>query len=191
MTDSVNQARIAVLCQEDHLPWRIVEPLYENQIEFNYLEANLLVSPKCEIHGGYISIEKQKYSVLLIEDESLYSGSAKEKNNSFLDSCGEVIIFSKNYSQNYKNMKSITNYEQVLKHLRDKEVGNISIRPNNADLRVSHVVKEGMDFYLLVNEGEKTIEGELYIKNKGKVEAWDAWKGTTEELGVQLPSMVK
>lgn len=186
MTDSVNQTRIAVLCQEDHLPWRIVEPLYENQIEFNYLEANLLVSPKCEIHGGYISIEKQKYSVLLIEDESLYSGSAKEKINSFLDSGGEVIIFSKNYSQNYKNMKSITNYEQVLKHLRDKEVGNISIRPNNADLRVSHVVKEGMDFYLLVNEGEKTIEGELYIKNKGKVEAWDAWKGTTEELGVQL-----
>lgn len=188
LTDSVNQARIAVLCQEDHLPWEIVKPLYENQIEFNYLEVNLLTSAQCEINDGSILIEKQKYSILLIEDEGLYTAEAKGKINSFLESGGRVIVFNQSHPLNYKNMKNITQYEQVVEHLRDKDVGNILIKPSNAYLRVSHVVKEGIDFYLLINEGEKAIEGELHINTVGKVERWDAWKGTVEELEVQLPS---
>ena len=38
MTDSVNTAEIAVLCESDRLPHLIVKELFENQIEFNYLE---------------------------------------------------------------------------------------------------------------------------------------------------------
>src|SRR5699024_11990400 len=58
MTDSVNQAQIAVLCEEDSLPWKIVKPLYEQQIEFNYLEEELL--NQCVIKNGEIHIARSE-----------------------------------------------------------------------------------------------------------------------------------
>jgi len=56
MTDSVNNARIAVLCESGNMAAKQLRPLYENQIEFNYLarsflEAHPIVNGKIEING--------------------------------------------------------------------------------------------------------------------------------------------
>ncbi|KAF0193386.1 MAG: hypothetical protein FD166_3710, partial [Bacteroidetes bacterium] len=61
MTDSVNIAATAVLCAEDRLPWKIVKPLYQNQIEFNYLEASLFLSEECSVSSGKAVIKNQCY----------------------------------------------------------------------------------------------------------------------------------
>ena len=45
-TDSVNMARVAILCSEENLSWKLAKPLYTNQIEFNYLERELLTDFK-------------------------------------------------------------------------------------------------------------------------------------------------
>lgn len=37
MTDGVDMARVAVVCEEDSMPWENCIPLYENQISFHYL----------------------------------------------------------------------------------------------------------------------------------------------------------
>ncbi len=42
MTDSVNGAEIAVLCDNNRVPYEEIACLYENQTEFNYLPAALL-----------------------------------------------------------------------------------------------------------------------------------------------------
>ena len=71
MTDSVNVTDTAVLCSSVFLPFDITKPLYENQIEFNYLEEELIKDGSCCIDNGKIKIASQCYGTLLIEDISL------------------------------------------------------------------------------------------------------------------------
>lgn len=128
MTDSVNQARVAVLCEEDSMPWESVKPLYENQIEFNYLQLSRV--PECALTDGALCIQKQRYTHVVT---------------------GEADVAA-----------------------LPRDVVITSAAP---DLRVSHVVKDGLDFYLLVNEGEETIAGQLQVAVHGKAEWWNAWTG--------------
>jgi hypothetical protein len=52
---------------------------------------------------------------------------------------------------------------------------------------MSHVVKNGLHFYLLVNEGESAIDGNLSVNVNGSVEIWDPWEGTCGKAqGVSL-----
>ncbi|MFZ4696006.1 MAG: hypothetical protein ACOYMV_12850, partial [Verrucomicrobiia bacterium] len=55
---------------------------------------------------------------------------------------------------------------------------DLRISPGNPDLRFIHVRKGGKDFYLLVNEGEKVIEGRIRVRAGGAKEWWDPWTGT-------------
>lgn len=52
MTDSINGAEIAVLCDNNRVPCEEIACLYENQIEFNYLPAALL--EKARVEGGKV-----------------------------------------------------------------------------------------------------------------------------------------
>lgn len=128
MTDSVNQARVAVLCEEDGMPFRECKALYENQIEFNYLELSRL--PECALKDGALCIEKQRYTHLLTGKPDL---SALPR---------DAVVF-----------------------------------PAAPDLRFSHVVKDGLHFYVLVNEGEKEIAASLSVAAQGRAEWWNAWTG--------------
>ena len=62
MTDSVNCARIAVLCDNNKVPAEELAALYENQMEFNYLPVGLL--SECKITDGKICIRDYTYDVV-------------------------------------------------------------------------------------------------------------------------------
>ena len=62
MTDSVNCARVAVLCDNNKVPADEAAVLYENQIEFNYLPVGLL--SECKISDGKICIREYTYDVV-------------------------------------------------------------------------------------------------------------------------------
>jgi len=136
MTDSVNQARVAVLCEEDSMPWETCIPLYENQIEFNYLELSRV--PECTLKDGALCIGKQRYTHVLTGEADL---SALPR--------------------------------------------DAVVTPAAPGLRVSHVVKDGLDLYLLVNEGEETISGALRVAVQGKAEWWNAWTGETKAASLR------
>lgn len=80
-----------------------------------------------------------------------------------------------------KSNLSLTKLVELLDRFIKRDVVLI---PSNDDLRVSHVVKGGVHFYLLVNEGEESIKGELKTNVIGRVEKWDAWNGKCEEIVV-------
>lgn len=63
MTDSVNCARTAVLCDNNRVPHREVQALYENQIEFNYLPVGMLADS--EMEDGTVCIRGYRYEVIL------------------------------------------------------------------------------------------------------------------------------
>lgn len=63
MTDSVNQAKTAVLCESGNMPVKELIPFYENQIEFNYLPAGML--QKAELQGRKLCIAGYEYEYIM------------------------------------------------------------------------------------------------------------------------------
>lgn len=182
MTDSYNTTSIAVLCKEDFLPWKIVKNLYENQIEFNYLEDNLLAEA-CTIENSEILIQKQRYKILIIEDVHMLTKSLCERINEFTSCGGKVILFNpENKEHDLTEACEIHNIDEVIEMLDNLIKRDVLMIPGSSDLRVSHVIKNKLHFYYLVNEGASEIIGDIRLSAVGSIEKWDPWKGTAEEL---------
>lgn len=186
MTDSVNQTRIAVLCESDHLPWQIVKPLYENQIEFNYLEKELFISEDCMMEENRLRICRQSYEVILIEDPQFIDKATDEKLQRFLDAGGKVFVYLSEADQkegqetrisapSLRQAIRITSYDEVIEQLDRILLRDIRLLNANRNIRVSHVKKEGLNLYLFVNEGEENITTEVTLGTYGSVELWNAW----------------
>lgn len=92
MTDSHNTTPVAILCEEDLLPWAAAKVLFQNQIEFNYLEDNLLLDGSCKLQDGLLKIEKQSYRILIVEATDMLSPALKEKLSDFTAQGGIVIV---------------------------------------------------------------------------------------------------
>lgn len=185
MTDSYNTTSIAVLCEEDFLPWQIVKPLYENQIEFNYLEDNLILE-NCTIEKGKIIIEKQKYGILVVENINLLTESIICQLKDFISSGGKVILHNpEGREQSLEGIYEIKGFNEVVNVIDDMGTRDIRIVPANNNLRASHVVKEGAHLYAFVNEGDAPISANVYLNISGSVEVWNPWKGTTEEAAIK------
>lgn len=181
MTDAVNVTSVAVLCQEDKLPWAIVKPLFENQIEFNYLQEELFSEGDIRIEDGSILIQKQRYGALVIEDFHLISPFALDKIQEFIHQGGHVIIYNPNHSDiNLTDAKEIHKLDEVVDILNSLIGREILLDRPCRDLRLSHVVKDDIHFYLLVNEGGGPIDRKMAIPIVGQAEQWDAWNGKTD-----------
>jgi len=189
MTDSVNVTSIAILCEEDHLPWKIAKPLYQNQIEFNYLEDNIVIN-EAVVSQSLIKIKKQQYDTLIIEDLHKLNSNLNKVLNRFSQAGGHVLLYNPKAEKHaLKNVVEFENYTDVVQALREQGRQDVLVTPYSPDLRVSHVVKKGIDFYLFANEGEKSIQSKIYINNKGYFEKWDSWSGKIEELKVDKINM--
>ena len=175
-TDSYNCAQVAILCGADTLSWRIAKPLFSNQIEFNYLEAELL--PECKIADGKISIAAQKYSVLIAEPEDYESLNEKEKTllKEFEQSGGKLLIAD---AENYSNNTVIVrNDQELLQFVFNSIQKELTFSGDIYDLRCSHIVKDGKDIIILTNEGMEPISVSL---KPGEFRAISLWNPYTLE----------
>ncbi|MDF2960804.1 MAG: hypothetical protein K0S39_2539 [Paenibacillus sp.] len=194
MTDSVNQTELAVLAGPTSLPWKSVKPLFEQQLEFNYVETELLSS--CELtDDGRIRAGEQLYKVLLIEDSGIIGAGEQEILCSFAERGGVVIEAAAGTAQGeaFSGRRGIGNgYAQyrylpeeadklpaLLKGLMNRDA---ELTPAYSSLRISHVVKDGVDFYMMVNEGEEAYTGVLYTPLSGRAELWCPWSGNIRPL---------
>ncbi|WMJ86530.1 glycosylhydrolase-like jelly roll fold domain-containing protein [Anaerocolumna sp. MB42-C2] len=188
MTDSVNLAKVAVLCEAHHLPWQIVKPLYENQIEFNYLEKELFLSGNCFIQESCIRIEKQAYRILVIEDDKLIDNAIMDKISTFIHNGGSVIVYNPDKTDlKIQKMISIPHFYDIVEKI-DAVIGReVAVLKEVKDLRVTHIVKNGFEFFVFVNEGEKEINTLVRLKpagNVGNIEKWDALRGDIKEAAL-------
>lgn len=88
MTDSYNEAKIAVLCENNQVPYKEVSLLYENQIEFNYLPTALLSQPV----DNKICVKGYEYdTVLNVIDEEL---DLQMKGLNIFHNAEELVILS-------------------------------------------------------------------------------------------------
>ena len=164
-TDSVNDARAAILCGEDDLSWRAAKPLYENQIEFNYLEESLLSGIRIE--DGQAMLGSQHYRVLIAD------GRASEEGETFLAAfaaSGGTVI-------RYDGTDDAV-YADEVRAACGRMVRTDAFVPS---LRITRLTKRAVDFLLLTNEGEQEIRTTLSVPDGRVMQVWDAWEGTVAE----------
>ena len=239
MTGGVNQAEVAVLCEEDRLPWEVCVPLYEHQIEFNYLLDTDL--PACRVEDGQLCLGQQRYNVLITEDVPLDENLRKTLG---LEPCllaiGEKGLYLAEDDDNAANARgfggtavppgsaadsasrrdriravtpqrgapvarralktssgtvtracSMTEGAQLNRakkgrcpracSMTEGAQLNRAKRGETSPLRVSWVRKEGINLFLMTNEGEEDVRCMITPAAQGAAEWWDPWTGRTEQ----------
>ncbi|WP_426452853.1 glycosylhydrolase-like jelly roll fold domain-containing protein [Paenibacillus sp. S-38] len=184
MTDSVNQAQIAVLTAPSGLPWQSVRGLFERQLEFNYLEEELLHSA-CELDGGVLRIAGQAYRSVLVENGSQFGRETWSRLRTFAEQGGIVVeaVDGEQAGAGGPDIGQRRTAPAGAAELLEAALGRDgSLSPAHPDIRISHVVKEGVHFYCVVNEGEAAYEGAFRLPagTDGRTEIWNPWTGTME-----------
>lgn len=168
-TDSVNITDIAVLCAERDLPDLPVRALYENQIEFNYLERSLL--DEVVIRDGTAQIASQSYRVIITDRP------ADRRSAAFLAAfraAGGTVLHYPEYEQD----ESL-----YLKKIRDAS-HTLTDLDHHKDLRLTRVRKYGVEILFLSNEGETPIST---MVREPIAEIWNSERGIrTPHVGASL-----
>jgi hypothetical protein len=160
----VNQTEIAVLCGDEHLPHRMVRPLYENQIEFNYLNRRSLLDARAA--EGVLRIAGQAYRVILVEDETLLDDAVRAALEPFIAGGGSLLC------------PQTIPAGELAAALLERVSPTVQVLPPSPGLRMTHVILEGRHAVLLVNEGDRPLSFTLSMNLGGLPEFWDALAGT-------------
>lgn len=156
LTDSADQARIAVICEGDVVPWECCIPLYEQHAPFCYLEADMLGD--CTIDGGALCLRSQRYTHVIL-DESICLTQAQQRILDGFAAAGGVILRGSGVSGHIGELPSIR------------------VTPKRPGLRVTHLVRGGKHFYLFFNQDDPYACCSVQIPGEGNAQWWDPWTG--------------
>lgn len=158
-TDSQHICSVAILGQDDRLPWKAAKHCFENQIDFNYLQNHYLLNSSSISENG-ISIGNMHYETLIVEKgyESTLGDKAEEV-LSLLRKVGRLIEWNDEDGP-----------DKLIEHLPKAA----SLSPPASELRVRRVFKDSRHYLIVFNEGENR-----YI---GTITAPDLCKGSLIQL---------
>jgi hypothetical protein len=161
-TDSKHICSLAILGRNDYLPWRAAKVCFQNQRDFNYIEARHLWEDAKVTPEG-IRIAGMHYKALILEEDPPSEAKPALK---ILEDAGRLIRWRKEMG------------DSDLMGRIDKLVPpDVRVSPQTPDLRARHVVKHGIDCYLLFNEGQNVIDVRLDASAEGRWFLLDAQTG--------------
>ncbi len=166
-TDSTHVCGLAILGLNDHLPWRAAKVCFQHQRDFNYLEARHLWED-ARADGDGVHLAGMHYRALLLEE------TPPEKAVPAIDrlaQAGRIIRWQEDMSD-----------AEVIRAIDDLVPPDVQAAPAVPDLRVRHVRKHGVDYYLLFNEGAGDIEFRPELSVKGPRRLLDPVSGQQTAL---------
>ncbi len=159
-TSSVNHAHVAVLCSQEYVPIRSVEPLYKKGYMFNYLTLDALMN-HTDVVGETLRTGQNMYDVVLIDSSLSIDPVIAEK----------IAQYHKQGGRIYTGSNFI---DFVEKHVKRT---SYFAGDNSENLRFVHLSKNGYPFFLLVNEGRTEITGKLFTDQEGAAADFDTFTG--------------
>ncbi|QKS69754.1 hypothetical protein FLK61_23450 [Paenalkalicoccus suaedae] len=180
LTDSTNHVEIAVLCTDLHVPWKVVKPLYENQVEFHYLESSFLHEP-FNVFDRHIHVREHAYRVLIIDEDLPLSDSLISSLHQVADA--GVLVLTRGDRRTWA--RRATTDSKLIEILEEMRPQRARLIPTNDHIRLAHVRKMGKTFFIVSNEGESFYKGSIFINETGYPEAWSPWEGTMCRLEYQ------
>ncbi len=172
MTDSVNGAEFAVLCDNNRAPYEEIVCLYENQIEFNYLPAALL--EEAVVQDGRVCIQGYAYRGVL----NVLGQSYEDR---FGGKLGELL-----WNAAAKDVMSVVSEKLYYEEKGTGPVNEKRIGPGLRDvktdvpcpaLRKIVLNKNGVDMVLFGNEGNERISVNVTIPGLELPLFVDLWRG--------------
>ncbi|MDT8300245.1 MAG: glycosyl hydrolase [Sedimentisphaerales bacterium] len=152
-TDSKHICSLAILGLNDHLPWQAAKVCFQNQLDFNYLEARHLWED-AQVKPDGIHIAGMHYKALIVEFNP--PPEAKEALQT-LEQAGRLIRWEKD-----------DNPTLLLEKINSQIPKDISFSPSSPDIRVRHVVKDRIHYYIIFNEGQKDLKFRAAISAQGR-----------------------
>jgi hypothetical protein len=166
-TDSRQVCNVAVLSVNNHLPWRAAAWLLQNQVDFNYLEDWRLME-QARVADGKLNVGPMSYRLLVVDQDEPLADAVVQRVKAF-ETAGGMVRFC----------REAPSPEMIAGLERD-----VRLDPPSTDLRYAHLVKSGVHFYLLTNEGEQPIETTLACRCLGKAEWFDPWANSYQPAAV-------
>lgn len=158
---NTNNPDFAVLTAEDNIPVSSVRFLYENGYSFNYLTMDEL-NDIAHIHDGKLRIDRYTYDTLLVDSRLRLDAETVTTIGRFVTEGGKMVRAS-DFSDYVKKHGKKTSY----------------FDHQTAALRFVHLTKSGYPFFLLINEGDDEIDGNLVTNIAGAAHRFDAFTGKT------------
>ncbi len=169
-TDSTHVCETAILGLNDYLPYEAAKVCFQNQRDFNYLEARHLWEDAQVTEDG-ISIGGMCYKALVVETDP--PPKAKPALD-ILEKAGRVIRWNKDAGALLQEIDRLTKPD-------------IQVTPASPDLRVRHVVKDGADYYILFNEGETQLDVNLKTSAAGRAVMLDPQAASASDGQLDAP----
>ncbi|WP_054861270.1 hypothetical protein [Gracilibacillus sp. JCM 18860] len=185
MTDSVNQAEIAILASNNHLPWKMAKYFFQHQIEFNYLHESLFTKEKIMISGDRLNIGNYSYQAVVIDEQKWLEvdQAVKQTLTKFTQNGGKVYwVTTKSKAESMPDIITVSpddlaSIHHYFSHYRYAKLSNEC--PN---IRITKGNKSGQLFYFMTNEGEELYKGTIKFSNDFPVEEWNPWTGSRQKL---------
>ena len=181
MTDSVNGAEFAVLCDNNRVPYEEIACLYENQIEFNYIPAALLEHADVQDHS--VCIQGYAYKGVL----NVLGQTYEER---FRGKLGELLwtVPAKGAEESEAVLARVN---EALQEISGKGAGNdeggtgkrtvgvrgVKLAVSCETLRKIVLKKQGVDMILFGNEGAEVVSVDVTAPGLKNPLFIDLWKG--------------
>jgi len=165
-TDSEHICSLAVLGTFDQLPWRSAKACYQNQRDFNYLEERDLID-RATIDDEGIHLAGMNYRALIFEHEPDAAALAALEP---LERSGKVIRWT--------DADSVGSLAERIDAVVPPD---LRVTPAISSLRVRHVRKENLHYYLLFNEEREPVTAMVEPSICGNGCLFDPGTGGTSE----------
>lgn len=163
---------VAVLAPAADATWRAAKALFQSQIDFYYLDDALI--DRAKLAGGRVSVGGGSYRAVVLDTLREASEATKKRIGKLLDAGVAVVALD---SDPVARATAVKDEGEMIGALAKVVGRDVEASPAAADLRYSHLVKDGVHFYLVTNEGTQTLRTSLKLRQAGTPEVWDAETG--------------
>ncbi len=209
-------ADVAILSAAKQVPWRAARSLFENQIDFYYLDESVMA--QAVVRRGRLELGQASYRVVLLDGLHAISTGLFERMLQWMKAGVQVVAYRTQLDPHplrpgldrarqlisevsrHPKFLAVEDLSALLTFLRRTAGADLQADPAAPDLRFTHRVKDNIHFYLLTNEGEATLRTSVQFRQSVMPEFWDAETGGTTEVpvsfergwvkaGIELPPM--
>ena len=170
LCDGTQVCDVAILADGNAVPWQASKQLYQRQIDFLYLDERAVA--EATVAGATLQVGAQAYRAVVVEGDPVLGKRARRVLREFAAAGGLVVEFAEGIDLPHRLAGAIT--------------ADLRIEPGHPDLRFIHYRKQGLEYYLLCNEGGATIDGEVTLRVRGRIECWEPLAGVRREVATRL-----
>ena len=171
-TGSRHACELAILGLNDHLPWAAARVCFRHQRDFNYLEARHLWED-ARVDSGGIRLAGMHYRALILEEETPGQAAAAV---GILEKAGRIVRWN-----------AAMREETLVAAIDRLAPPDVRVVPAAPDLRVRHMQKNGMHYYMLFNEGALDLELRIAVSAEGSRSLLDALTAQSTRLLPEQP----